>query len=146
MRPKRAANRRPSGLSLLEMMVATAIMATLMTSVVVVMRSGFAVWKAQEADLLAVGRGEEDLGTGDLAAQAAGPALKGGIGIGVGDGGGFVGHEPPPEVDQGGNVIRASDGDGCVRRHERTPLTDRSRIIKQCVSHKTRDLRWLLSV
>jgi type II secretory pathway pseudopilin PulG len=38
-------------LSLLEMMVATAIMATLMTSVVVVMRSGFAVWKAQEADI-----------------------------------------------------------------------------------------------
>lgn len=32
-------------------MVATAIMATLMASVVVVMRSGYAVWNAQEADL-----------------------------------------------------------------------------------------------
>ena len=42
---------RRSGLSLLEMMVATAIMATLMASVVVVMRSGFAVWNAQEADI-----------------------------------------------------------------------------------------------
>ena len=40
-----------SGLSLLEMMVATAMMATLMTSVVVVMRSGYAVWNAQEADI-----------------------------------------------------------------------------------------------
>jgi len=38
-------------LSLLEMMVATAIMATLMASVVVVMRSGYAVWNAQEADI-----------------------------------------------------------------------------------------------
>ena len=51
MRPKRAANDRRSGLSLLEMMVATAIMATLMASVVVVMRSGYAVWNAQEADI-----------------------------------------------------------------------------------------------
>jgi hypothetical protein len=33
------------------MMVATAMMATLMTSVVVVMRSGYAVWNAQEADV-----------------------------------------------------------------------------------------------
>ncbi len=40
-----------SGLSLLEMMVATTIMATLMTSVVVVMRSGYSVWNAQEADI-----------------------------------------------------------------------------------------------
>ena len=32
-------------------MVATAMMATLMTSVVVVMRSGYAVWNAQEADI-----------------------------------------------------------------------------------------------
>jgi type II secretory pathway pseudopilin PulG len=39
------------GLSLLEMMVATAMMATLMASVVVVMRSGYAVWNAQEADI-----------------------------------------------------------------------------------------------
>ncbi len=33
------------------MMVATAMMATLMASVVVVMRSGYAVWNAQEADI-----------------------------------------------------------------------------------------------
>jgi hypothetical protein len=33
------------------MMVATTIMATLMASVVVVMRSGFEVWNAQEADI-----------------------------------------------------------------------------------------------
>lgn len=33
------------------MMVATTIMATLMASVVVVMRSGFAVWNAAEADI-----------------------------------------------------------------------------------------------
>jgi hypothetical protein len=38
-------------LSLLEMMVATAMMATLMTSVVAVMRSGYTVWNAQEADI-----------------------------------------------------------------------------------------------
>ena len=41
----------PAGLSLLEMMVATTIMATLMASVVVVMRSGFAVWNAEQADI-----------------------------------------------------------------------------------------------
>jgi hypothetical protein len=51
MRARRAIDRRPSGLSLLEMMVATAMMATLMTSVVVVLRSGYAVWNAQEADI-----------------------------------------------------------------------------------------------
>jgi prepilin-type N-terminal cleavage/methylation domain-containing protein len=39
------------GLSLLEMMIATTIMAALMTSVVVVLRSGYAVWNAQEADI-----------------------------------------------------------------------------------------------
>jgi hypothetical protein len=33
------------------MMIATTIMATLMTSVVVVMRSGYAVWNAQAADI-----------------------------------------------------------------------------------------------
>jgi hypothetical protein len=38
-------------LSLLEMMVATTIMATIMASVVVVMRSGYAVWNAQVADI-----------------------------------------------------------------------------------------------
>jgi prepilin-type N-terminal cleavage/methylation domain-containing protein len=51
MRTRQAANGRHSGFSLLEMMVATAMMATLMTSVVVVMRSGYAVWNAQEADI-----------------------------------------------------------------------------------------------
>ena len=50
MKTWRAVDTR-SGLSLLEMMVATAMMATLMASVVVVMRSGYAVWNAQEADL-----------------------------------------------------------------------------------------------
>lgn len=45
------------GLSLLEMMIATAMMATLMTSVVVVMRSGYAVWNAQEADIDALENG-----------------------------------------------------------------------------------------
>src|SRR5262245_14269514 len=42
---------RRRGLSLLEMMAATAIMATITASVVVVMRSGYAVWNAQEADI-----------------------------------------------------------------------------------------------
>jgi type II secretory pathway pseudopilin PulG len=51
MRIRRATDRRPSGLSLLEMMVATAMMATLMASVVVVLRSGYAIWNAQEADI-----------------------------------------------------------------------------------------------
>lgn len=51
MRPKRAVDVRPSGLSLLEMMVATAMMATIMASVVVALRSGCTVWSAQEADL-----------------------------------------------------------------------------------------------
>jgi type II secretory pathway pseudopilin PulG len=51
MRPKQAAKNRRGGLSLLEMMAATAIMATLTVSVVVVMRSGYAVWNAQEADI-----------------------------------------------------------------------------------------------
>src|SRR6185436_4632058 len=45
LRPRRA------GLSLLEMMAATAIMATLTASIVVVMRSSYAVWNAQEADV-----------------------------------------------------------------------------------------------
>ncbi len=51
MRPKPAAKNRPSGLSLLEMMAATAIMSTVTAAVVVVMSSGFAVWNAQEADI-----------------------------------------------------------------------------------------------
>jgi prepilin-type N-terminal cleavage/methylation domain-containing protein len=48
---KPAAKYRKRGLSLLEMMAATAIMATITASVVVVMRSGYAVWNAQEADI-----------------------------------------------------------------------------------------------
>ncbi len=39
------------GLSLLEMMAATAIMATLTASVVVVMNTGYAAWTAREADI-----------------------------------------------------------------------------------------------
>jgi prepilin-type N-terminal cleavage/methylation domain-containing protein len=39
------------GLSLLEVMAATAIMATVTAAVVVVMNSGYSVWKAQEADI-----------------------------------------------------------------------------------------------
>lgn len=46
-----AAKARRSGLSLLEMMAATAIMATITASVVVVMRSSYAIWNAQEADI-----------------------------------------------------------------------------------------------
>jgi type II secretory pathway pseudopilin PulG len=42
---------RRGGLSLVEMMAATTIMATLMASVVVVLRSGYASWNAQEADI-----------------------------------------------------------------------------------------------
>jgi type II secretory pathway pseudopilin PulG len=38
-------------MSLLEMMTATAIMAALMATVVVVVRSGYAAWNAQEADI-----------------------------------------------------------------------------------------------
>lgn len=45
------ANTRRSGFSLLEMMAATTIMAVIMASVVVVIRSGYAVWNAHEQDL-----------------------------------------------------------------------------------------------
>src|SRR4029079_7399424 len=48
---KPAAKTRRSGLSLLEMMAATAIMATVTAAVVVVMNTGFSAWKAQEADI-----------------------------------------------------------------------------------------------
>src|SRR3954466_4390042 len=48
---KPAAKSRKRGLSLLEMMAAAAIMAMITASVVVVMRSGYAVWTAQEADI-----------------------------------------------------------------------------------------------
>jgi prepilin-type N-terminal cleavage/methylation domain-containing protein len=51
MSQKPAAKKRRRGLSLLEMMAATAIMAMITTSVVVVMRSGYAVWNAQESDI-----------------------------------------------------------------------------------------------
>jgi prepilin-type N-terminal cleavage/methylation domain-containing protein len=44
-------DRRRGGLSLLEMMAATAIMATLMAAVVVVVRSGYAAWNVQEQDM-----------------------------------------------------------------------------------------------
>lgn len=45
------------GISLLEMMVATAMMATLMSSIVVVMRTGYATWNAQEGDIDALENG-----------------------------------------------------------------------------------------
>src|SRR3954453_9307157 len=51
MSQSRAANKRRHGLSLLEMMAATAIMATVTAAVVVVMNTGFNVWQAQEADI-----------------------------------------------------------------------------------------------
>src|SRR3954454_19202878 len=51
MSQSRAAKNRHKGLSLLEMMAATAIMATVTAAVVVVMNTGFAVWSAQEADI-----------------------------------------------------------------------------------------------
>jgi prepilin-type N-terminal cleavage/methylation domain-containing protein len=51
MNPKPRVSTKPSGLSLLEMMVATTIMATLMAAVVVTVRSGFTVWNAQEAEI-----------------------------------------------------------------------------------------------
>ena len=48
---KRAAKKRLSGLSLLEMMAATAIMATATAAIIVAMNTGYAVWTAQEADI-----------------------------------------------------------------------------------------------
>src|SRR5436305_14607697 len=51
MSRKRAAKHRRYALSLLEMMAATAIMASVTAAVVVVMNTGFAVWSAQEADI-----------------------------------------------------------------------------------------------
>src|SRR3954471_5745503 len=50
MSASRVANTR-RGLSLLEMMAATAIMATVTAAVVLVMNTGFVVWTAQEADI-----------------------------------------------------------------------------------------------
>lgn len=46
-----AVKARCSGLSLLEMIVATTIMAMLMASVVVVVQSGYGVWNAYEQDI-----------------------------------------------------------------------------------------------
>jgi prepilin-type N-terminal cleavage/methylation domain-containing protein len=51
MLQKQPAKQLRSGLSLLEMMAATAIMATVTAAVVVVMNTGFSAWKAQEADI-----------------------------------------------------------------------------------------------
>src|SRR5689334_17205343 len=48
---KPVAKDRRRGLSLLEMMAATAIMATVTAAVVVVMNTGYSVWTAQEADI-----------------------------------------------------------------------------------------------
>ena len=48
---RKPAKHRRIGLSLLEMMAATAIMATVTASVVVVMNTGYSVWTAQEADI-----------------------------------------------------------------------------------------------
>lgn len=48
---KQAAKNRRLGLSLLEMMAATAIMSTVTAAVVVVMNTGYSVWMAQEADI-----------------------------------------------------------------------------------------------
>ena len=47
----RVGNMRRTGLSLVEMMAATTIMATLMVSVVVLVRSGYGVWNAYEEDV-----------------------------------------------------------------------------------------------
>ncbi|MCI0492521.1 MAG: hypothetical protein L0Z07_06270 [Planctomycetes bacterium] len=51
MKTRQAVNVRRDGLSLLELMAATAMMATLMASVVVVVRSGYAIWTVQQDDL-----------------------------------------------------------------------------------------------
>src|SRR3954468_14408482 len=48
---RRQAKNRLLGLSLLEMMAATAIMSTVTAAVVVVMNTGYSVWMAQEADI-----------------------------------------------------------------------------------------------
>lgn len=48
---KRSPLRKRTGMTLLEVMAATTIMATLMASVVVLVRSSYAVWQAHEADM-----------------------------------------------------------------------------------------------
>jgi prepilin-type N-terminal cleavage/methylation domain-containing protein len=50
-RPKRVGIGRRRGFSLMEMMAATAVMAVIMTSAIVVIRSGYAVWNAYEQDI-----------------------------------------------------------------------------------------------
>src|SRR4030042_2406348 len=57
MRVRPEVDRQRCGLSLLEMMTATAIMATLMAAVVVVVQSGYAVWNLQEQDMDAAENG-----------------------------------------------------------------------------------------
>jgi prepilin-type N-terminal cleavage/methylation domain-containing protein len=49
--------RRVGGFSLLEMMAATAIMATATAATIVAMNTGYAVWTAQEADIDALENG-----------------------------------------------------------------------------------------
>jgi prepilin-type N-terminal cleavage/methylation domain-containing protein len=51
MRAWPAANSRRSGFSLMEMMTATTIMAVIMGSAIVVIRSGYAAWNAYEQDI-----------------------------------------------------------------------------------------------
>jgi type II secretory pathway pseudopilin PulG len=51
MRTKPAANKQRAALSLVEMITATTIMALLMASVVVLVRSGYGAWNAYEQDL-----------------------------------------------------------------------------------------------
>lgn len=48
---KRSPHRRRSGMTLLELMAAVTIMATLMASVVVLVRSSYAAWEAHETDM-----------------------------------------------------------------------------------------------
>jgi type II secretory pathway pseudopilin PulG len=51
MRPKQAVNGRRAAMSMIELIAATAVMAVLMTSVVVVVRSSYGVWNAYEQDI-----------------------------------------------------------------------------------------------
>ena len=51
MKPFRAIRQRRGGLSLLEMIIATATMATVMAAVVVLVRSGYGAWDIYENDL-----------------------------------------------------------------------------------------------
>jgi prepilin-type N-terminal cleavage/methylation domain-containing protein len=57
MKAWRAVDRPWRGFSLLEMMAATTIMAVIMGSVVVVIRSGYAVWNAYEEDVAVMENG-----------------------------------------------------------------------------------------